>query len=583
MATQLLLRATRARAAAAPAIRAAVPRSTPARAIARRFASSESHHQSHKSSSDGSNALWAIASALFFVPAFLAITKPPEKYYAHRSEAVGPAPAHAAPAPEVEDNAEETVEETEKAAVVPDRFQYVLIGGGTASYSAMLGIQEVDPTAEILIIAGERYAPYQRPPLSKELWFSEDPEVTSHLQFTNWEGKQTSLFYQDANEYEQVDVADLHPTGSGVKLVTGHRAVALDVDAQTVTLDNDTTVPYGKVLLATGGTPRTLADQKALPEAAQKRVVTYRSVDDFKKLAAVAAQGKHVAVIGGGFLGSELSVALAKKTKVTQVFPEDGNMALVFPRYLARWTTQQVQKEGVEVLSKSKVTALKYDAESDKIVIETNGVQRKFDHVVVAVGIEPNVELARQAGLEIDPVRGGIVVNAELEARRNVFCAGDNVSFHDVALGRRRVEHYDAAVLGGRWAGRSMAGKPKAFTHQSMFWSDLGPKIGYEAMGILDSSLVTVGVWGQQPAADAPAVAPAAAAEGEDKAAVPAAPAKPKDEFKKGVVFYVRDDTIVGCLMFNIHGKVDVARRVLLGKHKPAEANELAKQFDIFA
>lgn len=65
------------------------------------------------------------------------------------------------------------------------------------------------------------------------------------------------------------------------------------------------------------------------------------------------------------------------------------------------------------------------------------------DHVIVAIGIEPRVDLAREAGLEIDEKRAGVVVNAELEARTDVFAAGDMVSFHDVQLGRRRIEHHD--------------------------------------------------------------------------------------------------------------------------------------------
>ncbi|ORZ33374.1 hypothetical protein BCR44DRAFT_125077 [Catenaria anguillulae PL171] len=561
----------------------AVSSSRTGTAMTKRFASSHQEHHSHsssESSSTGSSAALAMASAMVFVPAFLYLTKPPEKYYKQKAATA----AHSTPS-EATKPAAPVVHDTPAANEPPTSFKYVLIGGGTASYSAMLGIRELDPTGEILIITAEPYAPYQRPPLSKELWFK--GANAESLEFTNWQGEQTSLMYQPASAYES-PAADLVPTGEGTKLLTNARAVALDVDAQTITLESGTVVKYDKVLLATGGTPRKLAVQKGLPEVAQRRVVTYRTVDDFKKLTQVVSgdegKTKKVAVIGGGFLGSELSVALAQKdgVDVTQVFPEEGNMALVFPRYLTKWTTNQITSEGVTVLPKSTVTSLAYDDEADKILVQVNNGDSPLavDHVVVAVGIEPNVTLAKNAGLEIDPVRGGIAVNAELEARHNVFAAGDNVSFHDVVLGRRRVEHYDNAVLQGRWAGRSMAGKPKAFTHQSMFWSDLGPKIGYEAMGVLDSSLVTVGVWGHQQT-DASSV-PAAAADGA-KTDAPLGKPPGSEEFRKGVVFYVRDDKIVGVLMFNVHGKVDVARRILLEGRKPAEANELAAKFDIFA
>jgi apoptosis-inducing factor 1 len=87
--------------------------------------------------------------------------------------------------------------------------------------------------------------------------------------------------------------------------------------------------------------------------------------------------------------------------------------------------------------------------------------------------LNPNISLAENSGLEIDPKLNGIVVNAELEARSDVFAAGDCTSFHDIALGRRRVEHYDHAVESGRLAGLNMTGAKKPYTHQSMFWSNV--------------------------------------------------------------------------------------------------------------
>jgi programmed cell death 8 (apoptosis-inducing factor) len=128
------------------------------------------------------------------------------------------------------------------------------------------------------------------------------------------------------------------------------------------------------------------------------------------------------------------------------------------------------------------------------------------DYVLVAVGLQPNIELAQAAGLEIDPIKGGVLVNAELEARRDVFVAGDVASFFDMSLGRRRDEHHDHAAVSGRLAGENMAGARRPYTHQSMFWSDLGPNVGYEAIGIIDSALPTVGVWAKASAKDTPKV-----------------------------------------------------------------------------
>merc|ERR1711915_694100 len=124
--------------------------------------------------------------------------------------------------------------------------------------------------------------------------------------------------------------------------------------------------------------------------------------------------------------------------------------------------------------------------------------------MVVAVGIEPDLTLAKSSKLEIDPVHGGFKVNAELEARTNLYVAGDAASFYDVALGRRRVEHHDYAVVSGRLAGQNMTGSKTPYTHQSMFWSDLGPDVGYEAIGVVDSKLPTVGVFAKATPQDTP-------------------------------------------------------------------------------
>jgi apoptosis-inducing factor 1 len=138
---------------------------------------------------------------------------------------------------------------------------------------------------------------------------------------------------------------------------------------------------------------------------------------------------------------------------------------------------------------------------------QTEGPKTKWlvtDHVVVAVGLDPNVQLASKSGFEIDPNLGGYVVNAELQARHGVWAAGDAACFYDVKLGRRRVEHHDHAVVSGRLAGENMTGAGKPYWHQSMFWSDIGPKIGFEAIGLVDSSLQTVGLFAKADEEDTP-------------------------------------------------------------------------------
>lgn len=92
--------------------------------------------------------------------------------------------------------------------------------------------------------------------------------------------------------------------------------------------------------------------------------------------------------------------------------------------------------------------------------------------------------------------------------------AGDCACFYDTKLGRRRVEHHDHAVVSGRLAGENMTGAAKPYWHQSMFWSDLGPDVGYEAIGIVDSSLPTVGVFAKATSDDTPQAVVTATDEG---------------------------------------------------------------------
>lgn len=203
-----------------------------------------------------------------------------------------------------------------------------------------------------------------------------------------------------------------------------------------------------------------------------------------------------------------------------------------------------------------------FTKEDSKIAVQIKDQEPIIaDHVVLAVGLMPSVGLAERSGLEIDPVLGGIVVNAELEARSDIYAAGDVTSYHDVALGRRRVEHYDHAVESGRLAGLNMTGAKKPYMHQSMFWSNLGPSVSYEAVGIVGSSLPTVSIWAK----------PA------DKPATPG-----EEDLGKGVVYYLnKEKHVVGVLLWNLHGKLDDARKLIASK-RPYAAKDLSGIIKIY-
>ncbi|XP_043912944.1 apoptosis-inducing factor 1, mitochondrial isoform X2 [Protopterus annectens] len=483
---------------------------------------------------------------------------------------------------------------------IPSHVPYLLIGGGTASFAAARSIRARDPGARVLIISEENELPYMRPPLSKELWFSDDPSAVETLRFKQWNGKERSIYFQPPSFY--VSPKDLlYVEHGGVAILTGKKVIDMDVRGNKVTLDDDSHISYEKCLIASGGTPRNLPAFERAGEEVQKRTTLFRKIEDFKSLEKISREAKSITVVGGGFLGSELACALGKRARdreldVIQMFPENGNMGKVLPEYLSNWTTEKVRKEGVNVMPNSVVKSVQFKDGKLSIKLK-DGRMVQTDHIVAAVGLEPNVELAKSSGLEVDSDFGGFRVNAELQARSNIWVAGDAACFYDIKLGRRRVEHHDHAVVSGRLAGENMTGAAKPYWHQSMFWSDLGPDVGYEAIGIVDSSLPTVGVFAKASQKDTPKAATEESGTGirsesetEDtasKVSIPSStssgPHVPEqgEDYGKGVVFYMRDRVIVGIVLWNIFNRMPIARKIIKDGEDHADLNEIAKLFNI--
>ena len=174
------------------------------------------------------------------------------------------------------------------------------------------------------------------------------------------------------------------------------------------------------------------------------------------------------------------------------------------------------------------------------VVRTTKNSQFTSDVIVAGLGIQPNVELAEQAGLRVD---NGIVVDELCRtSQADIYAAGDVANFHNPALGLRlRVEHEDNANTMGRAAGRAMAGEPKPYHHLPFFYSDLF-ELGYEAVGETDSRLETVSDW--------------------------------KEPYREGVVYYVKNGRVRGVLLWNTWGQVDHAR-ALIAEQGPLTAREL--------
>jgi len=383
-------------------------------------------------------------------------------------------------------------------------YPYLIVGGGMTADAAVRGIRELDAKGAIGLIGAEKDPPYARPPLSKALWKGESLETV----------------WRNTSE-------------AGVDLHLGHRVTTIDAERKTVVDDNGAGYTFDKLLLANGGTPR------HLPFGGVD-VIYYRTLNDYRRLRALAASGKTFAVIGGGFIGSEIAAALAMNgCKVTMLFPEDGIGARVFPADLARFLVDYYREKGVDVKPGDSVTGL--TSRSSGVAIDTKkGVHFTAEAVVAGIGIMPNVDLAEAAGLRVDD---GVVVDDHLQtSSRDVYAAGDVANFMAPALGKReRVEHEDNAVTMGKAAGRSMAGDTSPYSHLPFFYSDLF-ELGYEAVGDMDPRGEVFADW--------------------------------KEPFREGVVYYLSGGKVRGVLLWNTWGQVDAARN-LIAEPGPFRAADL--------
>lgn len=303
--------------------------------------------------------------------------------------------------------------------------------------------------------------PYMRPPLSKEIWFDTQLGVEKG-RFKQWNGAERSLYYEPEEFYMSAEKLGEAENG-GVSVIRGYSVTKLNVKEQKVLLDDGTVLSYDKCLLATGSSPKTVDIFRTAPLRVREKIYSYKSIKDFEEVKKQVEKSKTVAVVGSGFLGSELSCALAhhgeeRGLKVYQLFHENGNMAKILPSYLSKWTTERIREVGVDVQPSVQITDVElYEGNQLKLKL-MDGRSIIVDTVIQAVGSTPNVSLAKEAELELDPKQGGLTVNAELSARSNLYVAGDIACFYDPKLGRRRVEHHDHAVVSGRLAGENMVG-----------------------------------------------------------------------------------------------------------------------------
>jgi 3-phenylpropionate/trans-cinnamate dioxygenase ferredoxin reductase subunit len=372
-------------------------------------------------------------------------------------------------------------------------FKYLIVGGGMTADAAAKGILQTDKSHKIGMISGEKQPPYNSPALSKALWKGEPLD---------------SIWRNTPKEH--------------VDLYLGRLAQSVDVQKKVVVDDKGKRYSYDKLLLATGGIVRRLPYEIS-------GIIYFRTLDDYKKLRTLAGQGQNFLVIGGGFIGSEIAAALSMNHKsVTMIFPEDFIGSRIYPKDLAQFLNTFYQSKGVEVLAGDSVTGIEKQ-NSAYLVKTAGGRDLQVDGIVAGIGIQPDVQLARSAGLKID---NGIVVDEYLRTSHpDIYAAGDVANFYNPALNKRmRVEHEDNSIKMGETAGRNMAGETVPYDHLPFFYSDLF-ELGYEAVGELDTRHEIVADW--------------------------------KEQFREGVLYYLSNGRVRGVLLWNTWGQVDAARKLI--------------------
>jgi NADPH-dependent 2,4-dienoyl-CoA reductase/sulfur reductase-like enzyme len=346
------------------------------------------------------------------------------------------------------------------------------------------------------------------------------PYVRPNLSKGLWKGRPVEKIWRNTVEL-------------GIDLYLDKKIDRLDPDQKLIRDEEGEDYTYEKILLATGGKP------SRLPFGGDD-IIYFRNFRDYKHLRALSDQGENFLVIGGGFIGSEIAAALTMVgSQAVIIFPEDSLCASIFPGDLSHFLNDYYREKGVEVVTGDKVENLQ--RKGDRLVVRT-GKGREFEvgAVVAGIGIRPNVELAEKAGLRIE---NGIFVDEHLQTSAgDIFAAGDVANFYHSALEKReRVEHEDNAIHMGKLAGRNMAGADETYSHVPMFYSDLF-ELGYEAVGELNSKLETVSDW--------------------------------KEEFEKGVVYYLDGGRVRGVLLWNVWDRTPDARD-LLAEPGPFRADEL--------
>ena len=320
------------------------------------------------------------------------------------------------------------------------RSRYVIIGGGECGVNAAATLREEGFDGHVTIVGDEPDRPYERPPLSKQY-------LLGDLQSEDLASR-PSKWYED----------------NDIDLLLGTPVTRVVPGDHVVTLADGSDLRYDRLLIASGGRPRRLS------QVASDRVVYLRSRADADRLKELLVPGERLAVLGGGFIGCEVAAtARLRGVEVVMVETLEAPLARVLGAEIGQVFAEIHRDQGVDVRTGERLETVRDSAGG--LLLDTSRGRIACTALLVAAGIEPNVEPMLSAGVDVSD---GIVVDEHCATTvEDVFAAGDVAAQYHPLSGRRlRVEHQDNAGNQGAVAARNMLGHSTVSNDPHWFWSD---------------------------------------------------------------------------------------------------------------
>ena len=320
---------------------------------------------------------------------------------------------------------------------------HVIVGAGHAGGRAAQAMRQYGFEGEILLIGEEPHVPYERPPLSKDLIVTDAGLEKVRLHDAAWYAE------------------------NRIELIAAKAATAIDAAAKTVGLADGQTIGFDRLMLTTGARVRRLP----VPGAGLDGVFYLRTIEDSAAIRAQIAAGTEVAVIGGGFIGLEIAGSAAKRgARVTVLEAADRLMGRSLAPEVADWFARMHRDRGVDLRLGVSVAAIEGGRSATGVRLG-DGAVVPATVVVIGIGILPNVEIARTAGLAVD---NGIVVDDRgRTSHPDIRAAGDVANQPNAFAGRRlRLESYQNAQDQAAAVARNLCGADEAYEDSLWVWSD---------------------------------------------------------------------------------------------------------------